>query len=215
MKTLLIFGATGAVGSQLLAQALQHKDVARVVAPTRRPLPAHPKLTNPMIDFAALPVDASWWKADIAFCALGTTLKQAGSASAFYRVDHDYILRLAELSHAAGTKTFVLNSTLGAAVDGPGLYLKTKGATERDVMALGFDALTIVRPSLLDGAIRADSRTGEEFGLWLNRCLGRLIPLKWRAISVTKVAHTMLSAGLSAKPGTHIIESAQIHQALA
>lgn len=212
MKTILLFGATGAVGQQLLTLALQHQEIAKVVAPTRRPLPDHPKLCNPIIDFEALPVDAAWWHADIAYCALGTTLKQAGSAEAFYRVDHDYILQVAQRSHAAGTTSFVLNSTLGAAANGAGLYLKTKGETERDVMALGFNALTMVRPSLLEGAHRSDKRTGEAIGLWLDRCLGKLIPLKWRAISVTKVAQCMLNAGLAAQPGIRVIESADIHK---
>lgn len=211
MKTFLILGATGAVGSQLLAQALRHPDVAKVVAPTRRPLHPHPKLTNPIIDFEALAADVPWWQADIAFCTLGTTLKQAGSAQAFYRVDHDYILRIAELSHAAGTKTFVLNSTLSADMNGFGLYLKTKGETERDVADLGFASLILVRPSLLDGAERPDKRTGEAIGLLFNRYLGKLIPSKWRAVSVEKVAQMMLSAGLSAKPGLRVIESAEIH----
>lgn len=215
MKTLFIIGATGAVGSHLLAQALRHPDIIKVIAPTRRPLASHPKLENPIIDFEALPVDASWWQADIAFCTLGTTLKQAGSAHAFYRVDHDYILRIAELTHAAGTATFVLNSTLGADVNGVGLYLKTKGETERDVAALGFASLILVRPSLLDGAQRTDQRPGEEFGLLLNRYLGKLIPSKWRAIAVDKVAQMMLSAGLSAKPGVRVIESAEIHGSFA
>jgi uncharacterized protein YbjT (DUF2867 family) len=212
MKTLLIIGATGAVGSQLLAQAFRHPDITKVIAPTRRPLASHPKLENPIIDFEALPVDAHWWQADIAFCTLGTTLKQAGSAQAFYRVDHDYIVRIAELTHAAGTATFVLNSTLGADVNGFGLYLKTKGETERDVGDLGFASLILVRPSLLDGAHRTDQRTGEEFGLLLNRYLGKLIPSKWRAIAVEKVAQMMLSAGLSAKPGVRVIESAEMQK---
>ena len=156
----------------------------------------------------------AWWRADIAFCALGTTLKQAGSAQAFYRVDHDYILRVAERTYAAGTKTFVLNSTLGADVNGFGLYLKTKGETERDIGLLGFASLTLVRPSLLDGAERPDKRTGEAIGLLLNRYLGKIIPSKWRAVSVEKVAQMMLSAGLSSTPGIRVIESAEIHRSV-
>jgi hypothetical protein len=65
---------------------------------------------------------------------------------------------------------------------------------------------------LLDGATRTDQRTGEEIGLWLNRYVGKLIPMKWRAISVEKVAQMMLSAGLTAAPGLRVIESAEIHR---
>jgi len=77
MKTGLIIGASGQVGQELLQLALQHPDILRVVAPSRRPLPSHAKLENPIVDFDKLPEDAPWWKADFALCALGTTLRQA------------------------------------------------------------------------------------------------------------------------------------------
>nr|WP_314901145.1 NAD(P)H-binding protein [uncultured Deefgea sp.] len=211
MKTVLILGATGAVGRHLLAQALQHPDITRVIAPTRRALPAHAKLENPMIDFESLPIDAPWWHADAALCALGTTLKTAGSAAAFRRVDYDYILNAAQRLRAAGTPCLVLNSTMGANASARGLYLKTKGETERDVMALGFGSLTIVRPSLLNAGQRPEQRLAEDIGLCLDRYLGRWIPLKWRAIEVEKVAQSMLKAALAAKPGVSWVESAELH----
>ena len=55
MKRLLLLGATGLVGQQVLAQALADTGVAQVVAPTRRTLTPHPKLLNPIVDFKALP----------------------------------------------------------------------------------------------------------------------------------------------------------------
>ncbi len=79
MKTILILGATGAVGRHLLTLALQHPQISQVVAPTRRPLAPHAKLLNPLIDFEHLPTQASWWRADIACCALGTTRKHPAS----------------------------------------------------------------------------------------------------------------------------------------
>lgn len=210
MKTILILGATGAVGRHLLTLALQHPQISQVVAPTRRPLAPHAKLLNPIIDFDQLPMQASWWRADIVCCALGTTRKQAGSAAAFYRVDHDYIVQTAALAHAAGTPVFVLNSTLGADAKRGGLYLKTKGQTERDVAALGFASLTLVRPSLLAGAERLDKRPAEALGLYIDRWFGRLIPARWRAVAVSKVAQSMLNAGLAAKPGCQVLESSEI-----
>ena len=110
MKTVLILGATGQVGQALLELALQHPEISRVVAPTRRPLPPHANLDNPLVDFEALPEDAAWWKADLTLCALGTTLRQAKSKAGFYRVDHDYILAAAKLARHAGTPTFGLVS---------------------------------------------------------------------------------------------------------
>ena len=114
MKTLLLLGATGLVGQQVLKLAIYHADISRILAPTRCALESHPKLENPIVNFDRLPEDAPWWKADAVICALGTTLKQAKSKDAFYQVDHDYVLSAARLARRAGTKTFVLNSALGS-----------------------------------------------------------------------------------------------------
>src|SRR3546814_1416100 len=74
MKILHV-GATGLVGQLVLARLLESPGVARVVAPTRRPLALrHPALENPVVDFDALPADAPWWAVDAAICTLGTTL---------------------------------------------------------------------------------------------------------------------------------------------
>lgn len=206
-KTLIILGATGLVGQQALQLALAHPDVAHIVAPTRRPLPTHKKLQNPIVDFAQLPVNAPWWKADAAICALGTTLRLAGSADAFYQVDHDFVLAAAEAAHQAGTPAFSLNSSLGARPDGSSFYLRVKGETEADLIALSFPSLTIVRPSLLDGGPRPDKRRGEEIGLWISRLLGPLLPRRIRPVTTKAVASALLQTSLAATPGINIIES--------
>src|SRR3546814_16782942 len=88
MKILHV-GATGLVGQLVLARLLESPGVARVVAPTRRPLALrHPVLENPVVDFDALPADAHWRGVDAAICPLGTTLAVAGCGDAFRRVDH-------------------------------------------------------------------------------------------------------------------------------
>jgi uncharacterized protein YbjT (DUF2867 family) len=211
MTTLLILGATGLVGQQLLAQALADPRIERVVAPTRRPLPPHAKLQNPIVDYDALPADAVWWQADAALCALGTTIKTAGSQAAFRKVDHAYVLAAATLARQAGTPAFVLNSSIGAAARGGSFYLRVKGETEDDLAALGFRSLTLVRPSLLDGGPRPDSRPGEAVAIAVSKCLGPLIPKRWRPIGTDRVAAAMLAAALDCKPGTSIIESEQLH----
>ena len=104
MKRVLLAGATGLVGQATLQRALASTAVSEVVAPTRRPLPAHPKLLNPVVDFDALPGDAAWWQVDAVACALGTTIRDAGSREAFRRVDHDYCLAIARHAHAHGAQ---------------------------------------------------------------------------------------------------------------
>lgn len=209
MTTVLLLGATGQVGGQLLRLALAHPQVSRIVAPTRRTLAvaAAGRLQNPVVDFERLPPDADWWRADAALCALGTTMKLAGSQEAFRRVDHDYVLEAAGLARRAGTPVFVLNSSLGADADSRNFYLRVKGQAERDARALGFESLTIVRPSLLDAGPRPDFRLGETLGLAAARLLGPLIPRRYRPVAAAAVARVMLDAALRAAPGMRVIES--------
>lgn len=207
--TLLILGATGLVGSESLKRALSDTRISRVIAPTRRVLPAHSKLINPIIDFENLP-QADWWSADAAVCALGTTIRQAGSKAAFRNVDLAYVLSSAEMLQAAGCPRFVLNSSLGADARSRNFYLKVKGEAEAGLMAMNFSALTLVRPSLLDGGPRPERRYGEEIGLWLGGHLGRLIPAQYRPVPTTTVAAAMHESALSGPHGLHIIESAEL-----
>ncbi|MEY3760984.1 MAG: hypothetical protein RIR39_2475 [Pseudomonadota bacterium] len=213
MKTVLIFGSTGQVGQALLQLALQHPDISCVVAPTRRPLPPHAKLDNPLIDFEALPENAAWWKTDLTLCALGTTLRQAKSKAGFYRVDHDYVLAAAELVRRAGTSTFGFVSSLGADASSRLFYLKVKGETEQALGTLGFVSLVIARPSLLIGGARASARPLEAFGLFVGKHLAYLLPRRYRSITTHQVAKSLLEACLAESAGLHVIESEQLQGA--
>lgn len=86
MKVMLV-GATGLVGSHVLRQLLDDPRCDAVIAPTRRALDTtDAALLNPVVDFAQLPGEADWWAVDAVICALGTTIKQAGSQEAFARL---------------------------------------------------------------------------------------------------------------------------------
>ena len=204
--SLLILGATGLVGNQVLQMALADEKITKVIAPTRRPLNQHPKLINPIVSFSKL-MDADWWAVDALICALGTTIKQAGSKTAFRAVDYQYVLKAAKLAKSAGCGSFVLNSSLGADPNTSNFYLQVKGQIENDLQLLEFKSLTIVRPSLLDGGPRPKRRYGEEIGLWLGNHLRLLIPARYRPVTTRNVAKAMLVAALDSEPGIHFIES--------
>ncbi|MEO1820207.1 NAD(P)H-binding protein [Pseudomonas sp.] len=209
-KTLLVLGGSGLVGMEILRQALADPQVSRVVAPTRRPLPTavnhYAHLDNPQVDFDNLPEDADWWRCDAVLCALGTTRKHAGSREAFRAVDRGYVSTCARLARHAGTRTFVLNSSLGASPRSGSFYLRVKGEVEQDLAAMDFRSLSLLRPSLLDGA-RPEDRPGELVGLLVSRTFKPLIPKRLRAIKATDVAAAMLQAALIAPVGQHVIES--------
>jgi uncharacterized protein YbjT (DUF2867 family) len=206
---LLLVGATGLVGRSVLQQALADDRVTQVIAPARRALPAHPKLLNPVVDFEALPEGAPWWSVDAVVCALGTTIKVAGSQAAFYRVDHDLPLQVARLALRCGARTYALNSALGASADSRVFYSRTKGELERDLRALGFASLTLVRPGLIGGD-REESRPAERLAIAVTRGLEPLLPRRWRVVPADRIAAHLLAAALTAVPGVHVLESERL-----
>lgn len=208
-RRLLLIGASGLVGAHALALALADPRVARVVAPTRRALPAHPKLENPIVDFEALPRDAAWWAADGAVSALGTTIRVAGSQAAFRRVDVDYVVETAALARAAGVRAFALNTALGADPSARNFYLRCKGEAERGVEALGFPALTLVRPALIGGE-RAQPRPMERLAIRLTNALSPLLPRRYRVVHAERIARRLLEGALRDEPGLRIVESEAI-----
>ena len=208
MKLLLV-GATGLVGREVLRLALDDARVAAIVAPVRKALPPHAKLHAPLVDFDQLPPDAPWWLADAVICTLGTTMKVAGTRQAFLRVDHDYPLAVARLARAAGTRTYALNSAAGANAASRIFYNRVKGELERDLEQLGFASLTHVRPGLIGGE-RDVARAGEGAALRLLRVLGPVLPARWRINPAPRIAQALLEAALAGAPGVHIVSSEQL-----
>lgn len=203
---LLLVGATGLVGRHVLRLALADARVTKVVALARKPLPAHPKLLAPDIDFDALLPEAAWWRADAVICALGTTMKVAGSQNAFRRVDVDYPLAVARLAKAAGTPAYVLNSAAGAQASSRFFYNRVKGELERELGALGFASLTHVRPGLIGGE-RDTVRAGEAALAIVLRALAPVLPRRWRINPAHTIAQALLEAAIASAPGVHVVTS--------
>ena len=212
MKTIIILGATGAVGKALLNFALLHPEIEHIVAPTRKPLLPHQKLENPIVDFSDLPQDALWWKCDAVLCAFGTTIADAGSQKAFFTIDHDYVLNAAKLIHNAGTPCFIYNSSMGADVSAHSFYLQTKGKIEQSLNALHFASTYHFRPSLLIASNRPRFRLGEFLGAFFLQLFNNVIPRSYKAIKVEDVAQAMLQEGLNPKVGLHILDSENIQR---
>lgn len=208
MTTILIAGATGLVGGLALASALSDPRITQVVAPTRRPLPPHPRLNNPIVDFDNLPRDAAWWNVDGAVCALGTTRAAAGSAEAFRKIEGT-IVSVARVLHAHGVRRFALTSSKGADPRARFLYLRTKGEIEQDIRRLGFPSLTIVRPGLIGGA-RATFRLAERATETLLSVLAPVLPRSLRISPATEIARVLIDAAIAGADGVRVVEAAEL-----
>lgn len=203
--TAAVAGATGLVGGHVLRRLLDDPLIERVVAPTRRALPPHSKLDNPLI-MAGFPVLT---RLDEAYGCLGTTRKDAGSDAAFRAVDFDLTIAFARAAKAGGARRFGLVSSLGADAGSSLLYPRTKGQAEAAVAGLGFETLVIARPSLLLGE-RARPRAMEKLG---EAALALAEPLligplrKYRPISAEAVAAALIASVRGRFPGMLTLES--------
>ena len=207
-RSAVVAGGTGLVGGvllQLLAGDARYRSVTSLV---RRETPAAPGVILQRADFERLD-ELLLPDVDDAFCCLGTTRRDAGSAAAFRRVDLDYVVAFARRARRDGALRFMLVSSLGASTRSPFLYPRTKGECEAAVSAIGFTSVVIVRPSFLLGA-RAQKRSGEAVALRVSRVIQPLLvgPFrKYAAVQASAVARTLVRAAATAPPGITIIES--------
>lgn len=227
LGTVLIAGATGLVGREALKACLQDDGVAEVRALVRRPLTLEAVLGSLMAeapaitpaqrarcqmvqaDFQRLDREPGPFQVDTVFCALGTTIRQAGSQAAFRQVDFDAPLQIARLAHAQGAKRFLLVSALGASSASRVFYNRVKGELEDAISAIGFEQFVIARPSLLDGD-RPDSRPAEQMGLMVAKAFGFLIPASHRPVHVRQVARALLREAREGGAGRRVLTNARM-----
>lgn len=206
-RTVLVAGATGLVGREILRGLLSDGTVAAVHVLVRRALDlSHPKLTTHVVDFAALrPLP----RVDEAYLALGTTIKVAGSQEAFRAVDHDANLAVAKAALAAGARRLGVVSAMGADPQSSIFYSRVKGELEAAVTALRYEGLVIARPSMLAGdraSLGQPERGGEQLALKVSRWLGPVIPANYRSIQARDVAQALLRTVPVAK-GAQVLPS--------
>jgi uncharacterized protein YbjT (DUF2867 family) len=144
-------------------------------------------------------------RADHVYCALGTTIRKAGSQERFRAVDYEYPLRLAQLARKNDARHFSIVSALGASRSSPFFYSRVKGETEEGLRQLGWPSLAILRPSVIAGD-RAESRPLER----LSEHLLRFAPATWRPVPAGDIAAAMIVMALRERPGVTVLESREI-----
>lgn len=206
--TAVLAGATGLVGGECLRRLVASPRYGRVIVVTRRKLDRslqHGKLRQVLVEFAQLGDASAQLRGDHVFCALGTTIRKAGSRQRFREVDYEYPLRLAQLTLDNGARHFSVVSALGASRSSPFFYSRVKGEMEGGLRQMGWPSLAILRPSVIAGE-RAEPRPLER----LSEHLLRFAPATWRPVAARDIAAAMIATALQELPGVTVIESRQI-----
>ena len=201
----LVIGATGATGEPLVHTLLQNNAIEKVVIFVRKPLQwQHEKLTIHIVDFDNLQAWKDLIKGDMAFSVLGTTLKDAGSKEAQYKVDYTYQYEFAKAAKENDIAQFILLSAMGADANSAIFYSRIKGELENSVQALHFDKLSIFKPGAL---IRPNStRKGERFGVKFIQFLNTLgIGKRYKPLATKDLAIAMMHQAFEQKNALEIV----------
>ena len=121
----MLAGATGLVGSRVMQLAIDHPWL-RLIALTRReaPMPRGVRMEMLVAEPDGWPQAVAAIAPESVICALGTTIRQAGSEEAFRAVDFDLVLSLAKAAREADVANFVLVSSAGSDAHGKAFYLR-------------------------------------------------------------------------------------------
>lgn len=201
----MLVGATGLVGRMALPLLLDRaeREGFLVHAPSRRPLELqHERLrqihadleTEQGLELVDQVLADDGVHLETFVCALGSTMKQAGSEAAFAEIDRDLVLKLALIAHRHGARQAVVVSSVGADAASPSFYLRVKGEMEGGIVALGFERADFLHPGLLLGPRGRDRRRGERIAQMLAPLYNQLLlgPLRrFRAIRADQVAAAM------------------------
>ena len=213
MKRILIAGATGLVGRQLALDIAGQEGIETHILVRRKP----ERVPAAVIVHEAAPTDwpraVAAIKTDVAISCLGTTMRTAGSKAAFRAVDFDLVTGFAQAAKDAGARHMIAVSSVGASARSASFYLQTKGEAEAAMAQLGFDRVDFLRPGLLTGGERPESRPGESIAILLAPLTDLLMVgglSRYRSIPAATVARAMATLALAGGQGRHIHGNDQI-----
>jgi len=196
MKTALIFGSSGLIGSELLNVVKQNNNYNKIKLFVRSaPNNNDPKVEIIQTDFNVLEKHKDSIVGDDCFFCIGTTRKDTPDKNEYRRVEHNIPVDVAKITKSNSVKAFIYVSSLGANPNSSGSYLKNKGQVEEELNNLNFPKLAVIRPSILLGN-RKVFRLGERIGIFIMKTLSIFflgILKKYKPIEAQNVAKAMVA----------------------
>ena len=189
----LVIGATGATGRELVKLLLNDNEVEKVTIFVRNlPTLEHEKLKTHVIDFNEIQKHKDLIKGEVLFSALGTTKQDAGGKDQQYKIDYTFQYKFAKIAAENGVENYSLVSSIGANANSLFFYPKIKGALEEAVKKLKFKKIDIFQPPML---VRQQDliRDGEKSGIKVLNVLNKIGILKsQKPLKVNKLAEKMV-----------------------
>ena len=197
MKTALLFGASGLVGSHLLNQLIKDTNYSKIKLFVRSVTEIiDPKVEIIKTDFNNLQNHKEDVKGDDCFFCIGTTKQNSSDKDEYRRVELDIPKEIAKIAKLNLVNSFIFVSAIYANPNSSGDYVRFKGLVEEELKRLNFPKLALMRPSFLMGD-RKEKRVGEKIGIFVFKLLSPLLlgPFKkMRPIHSETVAKAMIRA---------------------
>ena len=196
MKTALIFGSSGLIGSYLLDLIVNDNNYSKIKLFVRsEPVNTSPKIEIIKTDFNNLKNHKDSIVGDVCFFCIGTTRKNTPDKNEYLNIEYNLPIEIAKIAKSNSVNYFVYVSSIAANTNASGLYLKNKGRAEEELKKLNFLKLSIMRPSILLGT-RKEKRVGEKIGIFAMKTLSPLFlgkMKKYKPVKAKNVAKTMLN----------------------
>ena len=151
-KSIVILGATGAVGTEVVNRLLEDEQFEQLTLLGRRPVPG---ITSTKVKqyevniFDKSSYDGLLEGHDVAICTLGVGEPSKVSDEHFIKVDKTAVIDFAAACKSAGVQHFQLLASVGIDANSRSFYLRTKGELVEYLKDLQFDRLSIFKPSMI------------------------------------------------------------------
>ena len=150
--SVVMLGATGAVGTQTLNHLLKSKNINSLILLGRRPIDS---ITADFVQQHEINIfDPSTYEdfvknTSVAICTLGVGEPSKMSKEDFLKIDKQAVIDFAVVCKKNGVTHFELLSSVGIDATSSNFFLKTKGELVAALENLQFERLSIFQPSMI------------------------------------------------------------------